>query len=114
MFPKHQRIRLNKEYEHVFTKGRGYHSHYVTLKTVRNDLAMNRFGIIVSNKTEKKAYRRNRIRRQVREILRTSQIHFQKNGFDLVFVIKKPLIELKEYAKIQVQIHFLLKKARFL
>jgi ribonuclease P protein component len=48
--------------------------------------------VIVSNKVSKKAILRNRIKRQIREIVRLS-LKKIKPGFDCVLIAKKPITE---------------------
>ena len=57
------------------------------LKERKNDLALNRFGIVVSKKIDKRAVVRNRIKRFFRRAL----IDLSKNmmsGHDILFIVK--------------------------
>ena len=53
----------------------------------RKDSENSRFGFIVSTKISKKAIVRNRIKRVMAEIVRSS-LNKLKNGYDVVFLIK--------------------------
>ena len=64
MFGRSSRIRLSRDYERLFQYGRSFHTPYLTLKTVQNQQDLNRFGIVVSNKVDKRAVVRNKMKRR--------------------------------------------------
>lgn len=64
---------------------------FFLLKYARNGLAHNRYGFVVSKKVSKKATERNKAKRRLRDIVRTSpQSAIQ--GYDVVFVVKKGIV----------------------
>lgn len=80
------------------------------LKTLkRDDEDPSRFAFIVSAKTEKSAVKRNKARRQLREIIR-EQLSCVKPGLDVAITIKKPFLEL-DFAEKEKEAKNVLKKA---
>ena len=67
-----QANRLKKELDitKVLKKGRSFKEGFLILKSVKNERGQTRFGFIVSKKVSNKANIRNRIRRQLREVIR--------------------------------------------
>lgn len=112
MFKKDNRLTKNKEFEQIFKTGRSSYQEILGIKSVKNGLDYNKFGIIVSNKISKKAVVRNRLKRQVRAILKT-QNQSLKQGFDLV-ILTLPLITTADFPKIEQAIIENLKKLRLL
>lgn len=87
----------NKDFDIVFKKGKTKAGKLVFLKILKNNLGINRFGIVVSTKISKKAVVRNKIKRRIREIIRQINI---KIGFDIVIVAKQEIID-KNYQEIK-------------
>lgn len=89
MPPKTSRLTKDKEFENVFNPpaggGRSNYDKMMGVRAIRNDLEANRFGIIISSKASKKATVRNKIRRQIREIVK-KRIDQLVPGHDLVFI----------------------------
>lgn len=108
MLEKNKRVRLKKDFENVFKKGKGLFEDSLGLKIVKNNLEFNRFGVIVSNKVSKKAVIRNRIKRQIRSILRMEELKL-KVGYDSVILTQKEILK-KNFQEIQKTISRLLNK----
>lgn len=75
------------------------------LKTKSNGLLLNRFGIVVSKKIDKRAVVRNKIKR----IFRSSLVDLNKNmagGHDILFIVKPGIIN-----KTKEEIYLLIKQA---
>jgi ribonuclease P protein component len=81
-FPKYFRLRKAAEFRKVYQKGEKKTSQTFILFTIPNGLTYSRFGLTTSRKLGK-AHDRNRIKRRIREILRTSAARIPK-GFDFV------------------------------
>ncbi len=65
------------------------------LKEKKNELALNRFGIIVSKKIDKRAVTRNKIKRFFRQTL----VDLNKNmtsGHDILFIVKTGILSKTE------------------
>lgn len=62
------------------------------LKERKNGLAVNRFGIVVSKKIDKRAVGRNRIKRLLRTAL--MNLYGKMNaGHDILFIVKKGILD---------------------
>ena len=75
-------------------------------------MPLSRFGLVVSTKVDKRAVIRNRIRRQVREIIRLKLAKI-KPGFDVMIVLKKAAIGQK-HADLSQDLFEVLEKAKLL
>ena len=98
MLKKINRIHLNKEFDRVFN-GQSFYGKSLGIKLAKNDLTITRFGIIVSAKVSKKAVARNRVKRQLREIVQ-QELPKLKNGYDAAFIVFKPILD-KNFAEIK-------------
>ena len=106
MLSKANRLRLKKDFEKVFKQGKGFQQGFLFLKIIENDLGKTRFGFIVSKKISNKAVVRNKVKRQLREIIR-KQLDQIKQGFDIV-IVALPGIENQEFQEIKKTIDNLL------
>ncbi|MGO4988567.1 MAG: ribonuclease P protein component [Gallicola sp.] len=86
------RLRKNREYTVVYKKGRRYWNHQFTMVVKKNNGPGTRVGFSV-NKKYGNAVERNRIKRQLREIIR---LHYDtmKKGYDIILIPKKNTKEL--------------------
>lgn len=85
MLPKPNRLRKTKDFKTVLGKGKSVREDGLLLKIRASNSPISRFGIIVSTKVEKKATKRNRIRRLVSEAIR-HQLGNVHAGSDAVVV----------------------------
>ena len=99
MLAKQHRLQKDKEFESVFMRGKASSGKFLFLKLKRNNLQISRFGFIIGKKISKKATVRNKIKRQLREIVRKN-LNNIKSGFDVV-VVTKPGIITKNYQEIK-------------
>jgi len=84
---KEYRLRRNRDFQRTFKKGRSCGHPLLVLIYRKNNQPVTRIGFSITKKFGK-AVQRNRIKRQLREILRL-QYHDLKQGYDLVFVVRK-------------------------
>jgi len=112
MLDKKFRLRKQKDFEKMFTDGTYFSEHFVSLKVLKNDLIVSRFGFIVSNKVSKSAALRNRAKRRLRECIRIVQDRV-KGGFDCLFISKKGIVE-RGFAEISADVEKLLKRSGIL
>jgi ribonuclease P protein component len=65
------RLRKDHEIRKVFKEGKPIKSKNFTIRWRMNHKGVNRFAVIVGNKIEKRATRRNALKRQMREAIKT-------------------------------------------
>lgn len=87
MLPKKYRLKHKKDFEAVFKQSKEvqYNGFVLRVKFTQNPTS--RFGIIISGKVVKRAVRRNKLRRQIYEIIRTLMPKL-KGPIDVVFIVK--------------------------
>lgn len=112
MLPKENRLTHRKDFDNTFKKGKGAFSDILGIKFIENNLEESRFGIVVSNKISKKAVIRNKIKRQLREIIHQNLDEI-KNRSDVV-IICRPGIEKKEFQEIEQTILKTFKKIKLI
>ncbi len=99
MLSRENRISKDKEFDRVFKTGQSFYGKVFGLKRAKNDLGLVRFGILINTKVSKKAVLRNKIRRQIREVLK-SILPELRPGHDIVIIVF-PLILDKEFFEIR-------------
>jgi ribonuclease P protein component len=112
MLDKKFRLRKQKDFEKMFSDGAYFSESFLSLKVIRNELSVSRFGFIVSNKISKSAAKRNRTKRRLREAVRGVQER-AKEGFDCLFISKKGIVE-KDSTEISATVEKLLKRSGIL
>ncbi len=112
MLAKKNRITKKKDFERIFKKGVGFEEKFLILKTASNFSQTNRFAFIVSRKISKNATIRNKIKRQLRELIKL-QVNKIKKGIDGVFIVL-PGFENKNFQEIKDIINNLFKKAKLI
>ena len=112
MLSKIDRLKKKKDIERVFKKGKGFKEEFLTLKITKNNLDQTRFGFVVSRKVSKKATLRNKIKRQLSELVRGKNKKLEK-GIDGLLVAG-PGIGRKSFWEIEEVLNKLFKKAKCL
>jgi len=112
MLRKQNRLRGKKFFEKIIKKGKRFWNDFLFLKVMKNDLKLVRVGLVISRKISKKAVERNKIKRQLSEVLRI-KINKINSGYDLVFFAKKG-IKTRNFSEIKESVEVLLRKARLL
>ena len=113
MLPKLHRLTKRKDFDALFKGGKLIYGRQLQARVAKTGQNQpTRIAIVISAKTEKSAVKRNRAKRQVREVLRkvVSQI---KPGFDVAITIKHSFLPLPFDAK-QTATLELVKKASLL
>ena len=82
-----------KNFDAIFLNGKFYQSEQVILRIFPSGQNSSRFAVIISAKVNKKAVVRNRLRRQMNEIIRQN-LKKIKPGFDIILIAKPKLTEL--------------------
>lgn len=94
MLPNDRSLKGEKNFNLVKKFGKAYHSKsFGLLVYKRGDDGLTRFGFIISNKIDKLAVHRNRVKRAMRESARQTMLTLP-NGLDMVFLAKKPILSL--------------------
>ena len=98
-----------KQYALVYREGRSQVNNIVVLKILTNGLGLSRYGFSVSKRVGK-AVVRNRVKRLLREILRTTPV---KPGWDMVFIARRGIANTR-YAELKKSVESLLSRAQLL
>lgn len=112
MLSREYKLKKEKDFKRVFSRGRHYQLNFIKLKVSKNNLQKNRFGCIVGLKVSKKATQRNKVKRKIEEIIRL-KLDKLKQGFDIVIMVDTIVTE-KNYGEIEEELINLFKKAKFL
>ena len=106
MLKKINIITKKKEINKIFKNGKSSFDKIIGIKTLDNDLKINRFVIIIGTKVSKKAVVRNKIKRRVRSIL-LSEKNKIKIKQDCVIIVLPEIIK-SDYKEIEKSIikHF--------
>jgi ribonuclease P protein component len=92
MLTKTQRL-SKQQVQYLLKKGNYFSNSYLGIKFLTNKVQINRFSVIISKKTLASAVDRNKIRRQLYEIIRQNPLDLP-NQFDCLIMVKPPLIQL--------------------
>ena len=113
MLPVKYRLAKRKDIERVMKRGRSFFVKDIGIRIAKNNLDNSRITVVTSLKVSKKAVDRNRLKRQIREIIRLEIIPKIKPGFDGVINTRKGLLNLshRELGKLAVN---LFKKSRLI
>jgi ribonuclease P protein component len=84
------RLRRRGDFARLRQVGQSSHHAWFILSRTANMLAHNRYGVIVSKRVGK-AVRRNRLRRQMREVMRLLHPSLSQ-GFDIVLIARTALV----------------------
>lgn len=108
---KENRLRSNMEFKRVYSKGKNYWNRNLILYVRKNNTNITRIGFSVSKKIGKSVVR-NKVKRRMREIcrLRLDQL---KEGYDLVFIPKKNVVDLT-YKELESAMLHILKLGKLL
>jgi len=106
MLGKTNRLAKDRDIKKVFARGRGFFNPFFNLKYLPAGGAV-RFTVVVSTKVSKKAVKRNRLKRIIREILRLNLKNFPLGDYALILKPKAAqapedqlLKSLKQFLKI--------------
>lgn len=99
MLPKANRIKKKKDFEIIFKDSKGFKNSILIFRVRKNNLGLNRFGFVVSQKVSKRAVIRNKVRRRLSDIAK-AEMGIIKAGIDIV-MIALPGIEKKEFGEIK-------------
>ncbi|MFN8577584.1 MAG: ribonuclease P protein component [Candidatus Sericytochromatia bacterium] len=109
MLSRKLRLRKKQDFDSVYRKGKSYSCKYLKLYILNTDLPSQRFGFSISKKVSKKAFERNKLKRQLSFVLR-EELNNLKTGSDIIFVVRNIILDLS-YSDIKYNVRELLKKA---
>ena len=110
MLAKRLRLAKEKDFKRIFKQGESSYAKIFGIKVLANELKINRYGIVISASVSKKAVERNKLKRQLKAVIKEFDekiIH----GFDLVIIVAPAALNQKyEFIKRELQkILFILK-----
>jgi ribonuclease P protein component len=118
MLEKKYRITKQKEFDQFFGQnfkklgGRSVSTKEFVFKYYENGQKLSRFAFITSNKLDNRATVRNKLRRQLRDVVRLNLLKLKKN-VDVLLVCQKPILKL-DYEQLEQAMVSAAKKARLL
>lgn len=112
MLAKVNRLAKKSDIDNLFQRGKRARSPFFAVSFCINDLKNSRFATVVANKVTKKATIRNRLRRQIREIIRLNLSKFSHN-YDILINISKNCLE-QDYRLLEKELLDLLKRNKII
>lgn len=110
MLPKIFRLHQDKEIKDLVKNGQSFFLPQLVIKYKKNQTGPSRFAFVVSTKVDKRAVIRNRLQRQMREIVR-SNLDKIKPGYSVLIIAKKSALEL-DFTTLSQQIDFAFNKIK--
>ncbi len=86
-----ERIRKNKEFFHLYKKGKRYRGKYFNLVYLSSASSSSRIAVVVSKKVGN-AVKRNKIKRWIRTLFRRNK-NLLKIPLDIIVIAKKEILE---------------------
>lgn len=102
---KKYRLRKNMDFKKVYSSRKNYWNRNLTLYIRKNKLDESRFGVTITKKIGN-AVVRNKIKRRIKEIYRLN-LYRIKDGYDLVFIPKKNVVDISYIELESALIHIL-------
>lgn len=110
MLKKKNRLKGRKNFELVLKEGKTFFGKNLVLKVLPIENNEIKFGFIVSKKISKKATKRNKIKRWLREIVRR-EIESLKGSFWGILLPKKEILE-TDFWKLKEEVKKIFEKAK--
>jgi ribonuclease P protein component len=112
MLPLRNRLKKEKDFEAVFKNGVGRKEGFLFLKLAANKLEDSRFGFVVSKKVSNKSVVRNKIKRQLRNLVKRNLPRVKK-GIDAVMVVS-PGAQKASFEELSALVEKILTKSRII
>lgn len=106
------RLKLQRDFDNVFKRGRSVAINGVTLKYINNNLEHCRLAEIISKKASKSAVQRNLLRRRLKEIIRTGYLD-KIGNWDMVIIVRPELLK-KDFMELKEIVRLVLEKAKLI
>ncbi len=106
---KKYRLHGRRDFQAAYNNGQTWTNELLVLKALANGLPHNRFGFAVGKRLGR-AVIRNRLRRQLREVVRQLPV---TEGYDVIVVARKPTLE-ADFWQLQASAVSLFKRAGML
>ena len=112
MLPKKNRLTKDADFQKIRRSGLSFFSSWFRLGLMPNKRDFSRFAVVISTKVSKKATERNRLKRQLREII---HLNFDKikSGYDVSLSTNYKALG-KEYKDLENDLLRLLNKSKLL
>ena len=111
MLARCSRLKKNKEFDLVFKEGRAVYGGFIGIKARKNELGINRFGVLLSTKVSKLAVIRNKYKRKIKAIVRQEDVNLNQ-GYDAVIIVRPAIIG-KKYQDITTELQTIFGKLKF-
>lgn len=95
MLAKKYRVKDMKDFKELLDNGEYFGVKELYIKYINNNLNFSKISVVVPIKIDKRAVVRNRIKRQLSEIIRLMYKDI-KPGFNIVLFCKSPILETKQ------------------
>lgn len=105
MLPKQNRLRQEKDIQTVLKRGRSFFHPLFAVKSYTAKSTTPRLAITVSTKVSKRAVKRNRIRRVLREAIKTNWPKVK--AYDILISVKPSVLKVTEEEAVAQLIKFL-------
>jgi len=112
MLTKPYRLSRQSDFGKLKKNGRSFFSPSLRFRYLANYLPQSRFSVVVSTKISKKAVVRNRLRRQLLEIIRLNLAKI-KPGYDFLIFTSQKALDL-DYGQMEQEVLFSLKRSSLL
>ena len=106
------RLSREKDFKKINSRGKSFFSSLFRLRILDNKDHGNRFSVVVTTKVSKKATVRNRLKRQVKEIVRLNSAKL-KQGTDFIIMVNSPALA-KSYQDLEKDLLGLFAKSKLL
>jgi len=104
-----QKLKNQADFKKVAQGGQPFFAQDISLKVCKNNLKNNRFGVVVSLQIDKRAVVRNKIRRQISEIIKSIEKDL-KQGYDILILTREDVKKL-DFDQMQAKLIKLFQKA---
>ncbi len=109
MLAKKFRLHKKNDFDSLIKSPNKFYSKSFVVKFIKNNKSFNSFAVVVSKKISLRAVIRNKLRRQIFEIIRLN-INTLTKGFNIVIFVKKGSLKMN-YSELEKELLYIFKKA---